>query len=88
MKYISSGKSEGATVHVGGSVKTVHGSENYIQPTIFTDTTPEMKIVNEEIFGPVAVLVKFKTEEGMYGTLRIASMYTTAFSDHYFCRGD
>nr|ALG75775.1 aldehyde dehydrogenase 5 [Tricholoma vaccinum] len=61
MGYINSGKEEGATVHVGGER---HGEEGYfIKPTIFTNCTSEMKIVKEEIFGPVAVVVKFKTEE-------------------------
>ena len=51
MGYIESGKSEGATVHHGG---TRIGNEGYfISPTIFTDTKPTMKIVQEEIFGPV-----------------------------------
>ncbi|KAJ7087922.1 aldehyde dehydrogenase [Mycena belliarum] len=60
MGYIESGKSEGATVHLGGER---HGTEGYfIKPTIFTDTTPEMKIVKEEIFGPVGVVIKFKDE--------------------------
>ena len=61
MSYIDSGKSEGATCHLGGSR---HGTEGYfIQPTIFTDTKPSMKIVQEEIFGPVGVVIKFKDED-------------------------
>ena len=61
MGYIKSGKEEGATVHIGGDR---HGTEGYfVQPTIFTDTKPNMKIVQEEIFGPVGVLIKFKDEE-------------------------
>ncbi|KAG5715104.1 Aldehyde dehydrogenase [Termitomyces sp. T112] len=61
MSYIESGKQDGATVHTGGAR---HGEEGYfIQPTIFTNVKPEMKIVREEIFGPVGVVVKFKTEE-------------------------
>jgi aldehyde dehydrogenase (NAD+) len=60
MSYIESGKTEGATVHQGGER---HGNEGYfIQPTIFTDVTPEMKIVQEEIFGPVGVVIKFTDE--------------------------
>jgi aldehyde dehydrogenase (NAD+) len=63
MSYIESGKSEGATVHVGGER---HGNEGYfVQPTIFTNTTPDMKIVKEEIFGPVGAVIKFKDVEGM-----------------------
>ena len=61
MGYIESGKAEGATVHHGG---TRIGNEGYfITPTIFTDTKPNMKIVQEEIFGPVCVLIKFKDED-------------------------
>jgi aldehyde dehydrogenase (NAD+) len=62
MGYIDAGKKQGATVHLGGER---HGQEGYfIQPTVFTECTPEMTIVREEIFGPVVVIIKFKTEEG------------------------
>jgi len=61
MGYISAGKEGGAKVHIGGER---HGSEGYfIQPTLITDVTPDMTVVKEEIFGPVAVVLKFKTEE-------------------------
>ncbi|TCD60300.1 aldehyde dehydrogenase (NAD(P)(+)) ald5 [Steccherinum ochraceum] len=60
MGYISSGKEQGATVHYGGKRE---GTEGYfIQPTIFTNTKPDMKIVQEEIFGPVGVVIKFKDD--------------------------
>ena len=61
MGYIDSGKQQGAKVHLGGER---HGTEGYwIQPTIFTDTKPDMRIVQEEIFGPVCVIIKFEDEE-------------------------
>jgi aldehyde dehydrogenase (NAD+) len=61
MDYIKSGKEEGATVHLGGDR---NGTEGYfINPTIFTDTKPDMKIVQEEIFGPVGVVIKFDDDE-------------------------
>ncbi len=61
MGYIESGKDDGATLHFGG---VQHGTEGYyISPTIFTNTKPSMKIVQEEIFGPVGVVVKFSSEE-------------------------
>ena len=64
MGYIQSGKEEGATCHFGGDK---YGSEGYyINPTIFTNVKPHMKIVKEEIFGPVGVIIKFETEEGEY----------------------
>lgn len=62
MEYIDSGKHDGATVHMGGGR---HGHEGFfVQPTIFTDVTPHMKIVREEIFGPVAAIFRFKDEAG------------------------
>lgn len=64
MAFIDSGKAEGATVTTGGDR---HGNEGYfINPTIFTNTKPEMKIVKEEIFGPVGVVIKFKDQAGRF----------------------
>ncbi|KAF8068673.1 aldehyde dehydrogenase [Lyophyllum atratum] len=48
MGYIESGKNDGANVQVGG---VRHGNEGYfVEPTIFTNVKPEMKIIREEIF--------------------------------------
>ncbi|KAJ7699995.1 NAD-aldehyde dehydrogenase [Mycena rosella] len=58
--YIESGKQEGAKVAVGGTKRT--GKGFFVDPTIFTDIRPGMKIVKEEIFGPVLAVGKFKTE--------------------------
>ena len=61
LKYIESGKEQGATVHYGGSALKKEGY--WVQPTIFTNTRPDMKIVQEEIFGPVGVIIKFHDDE-------------------------
>jgi len=59
--YINSGKAEGATLLTGGNR---HGTKGYfVEPTIFADVKPTMKIWNEEIFGPVMCITKFKTAE-------------------------
>jgi betaine-aldehyde dehydrogenase len=65
LDYIEIGKAEGATLLCGGNRITKDGLEKgfFVQPTIFTDTTPDMRIVKEEIFGPVLVIQKFSTEE-------------------------
>ncbi|KAJ3988737.1 aldehyde dehydrogenase [Lentinula detonsa] len=62
MGYIKSGVDQGAKVHLGGKR---HGEQNgnFITPTIFTNTTPDMKIVQEEIFGPVSVVIKFEDQQ-------------------------
>ncbi|KAI6122409.1 Aldehyde/histidinol dehydrogenase [Pisolithus thermaeus] len=52
---------EGAKVHIGGER---HDNDGYlIQPTIFLDTHPDMRIVKEEIFRPVSLVIKFRGEE-------------------------
>jgi betaine-aldehyde dehydrogenase len=64
-EYIEIGKAEGARLECGGDSPTGEKYEKgfYINPTIFTNVKPNMRIVQEEIFGPVAVVQKFKSEE-------------------------
>jgi betaine-aldehyde dehydrogenase len=63
--YIDAGKSEGAELICGGSRLTDGplAKGNFVAPTIFTQTRPEMKIVREEIFGPVLAVQLFETED-------------------------
>ncbi|WP_227429760.1 betaine-aldehyde dehydrogenase [Psychrobacter sp. I-STPA6b] len=65
LEYIEQGKKEGARVLCGGSVadegKLADGA--YVQPTVFTDCHDEMRIVREEIFGPVMSILTYETEE-------------------------
>ncbi|KAI9724199.1 MAG: aldehyde dehydrogenase (NAD(P)(+)) ald5 [Chrysothrix sp. TS-e1954] len=61
MGYIDAGKKAGAKVETGGERK---GNVGYfIEPTIFSNVTEDMKIMQEEIFGPVCSIAKFKTKE-------------------------
>ena len=61
LDYIEVGKHEGARVAAGG---TRHGDTGYfVNPTIFTDVEHGMRISQEEIFGPVAAVLRFKDEE-------------------------
>ncbi|MBU8914454.1 aldehyde dehydrogenase family protein [Bacillus sp. FJAT-29953] len=65
LHYIELGKQEGATVACGGN-RIVHsglGKGYFVEPTVFIDVKQEMRIVQEEIFGPVVVIQKFKDEE-------------------------
>lgn len=64
-EYIEIGKKEGAKLELGGDSPEggKYGKGFYVNPTIFTNVKPEMRIVKEEIFGPVAVVEKFKSEE-------------------------
>jgi phenylacetaldehyde dehydrogenase len=57
--YLDSGVADGATTVTGGSR---HGDTGYfVEPTVITNVRPEMKIVREEIFGPVVVAAPFRT---------------------------
>ena len=65
LSYVQIGLEEGATLLCGG--KRITEGElakgYFMEPTIFTDTHPNMRIVKEEIFGPVLVVQTFKDEE-------------------------
>lgn len=63
--YVQSAKEEGATIVTGGCEVKIEGFEkgHWYAPTIITNVTHEMKVVQEEIFGPVVVVMPFKTEK-------------------------
>ncbi|KXN80796.1 Aldehyde dehydrogenase [Leucoagaricus sp. SymC.cos] len=61
MGFIKSNKEEGAKVHFGGERHRQEGF--FIKLTMFTDMTPSVSIMQNEIFGPVCSIIKFKTEE-------------------------
>jgi len=61
MSYIDVGKKEGAMLATGGSVPP--GKGTFLQPTVFVDAKPGMRIAREEIFGPVVVVMPFDDEE-------------------------
>ena len=65
LKYVEIGKSEGAKVLCGG-VQAKEGELEkgcFLRPTLLGDVTNDMRVAQEEIFGPVACIIKFKTEE-------------------------
>jgi len=55
--FLEAGKKEGARAVTGGKAR--EGSGYFIEPTVFVDTKPNMKIVQEEIFGPVVTVTPF-----------------------------
>ncbi len=58
LSYIEAGKSE-ATLVAGGSAAQVNGKGYFVEATVFDDAKPGMKIVEEEIFGPVLSVLSF-----------------------------
>lgn len=65
LKYIEIGKNEGAKVITGGERYVEGDAKNgyFMKPTLLVDVDNSMRVAREEIFGPVGVVIKFKTEE-------------------------
>lgn len=62
-KYISIGRDEGATLAFGGERLNRQTPGFYLQPALFVDATNDMRISREEIFGPVASIIRVKDYE-------------------------
>ena len=62
-KYVAIGREEGAKLAFGGERLNRETPGFYLQPALFTDATPAMRISSEEIFGPVATTVRVKDYE-------------------------
>jgi aldehyde dehydrogenase (NAD+) len=60
MRYIAVGKDEGAKLHWGGELLNRETPGFYLQPALFTGVDNRMKIAREEIFGPVAAVIRVK----------------------------
>ncbi|MGV8897730.1 MAG: betaine-aldehyde dehydrogenase [Burkholderiaceae bacterium] len=65
LRYIASGVADGARLLTGGErvLDGAYAKGNYVQATVFTDCTDDMKIVREEIFGPVMSILVFDDED-------------------------
>lgn len=65
LKYVEIGVNEGATLITGGHKVTGNGLDKgaFLEPTLLAGANNDMCIAQEEIFGPVATVIKFKTEE-------------------------
>ncbi len=61
--YVEAGKADGARLVAGGERAHVDGRGNFVTATVFADVESEMKIAQEEIFGPVAVIIPFEDTE-------------------------
>jgi acyl-CoA reductase-like NAD-dependent aldehyde dehydrogenase len=62
MQYIESAQAEGAQLMTGGN-RTLHESGGYfVEPTVFSNVSPDARIAQEEIFGPVLSVIPFEDE--------------------------
>jgi aldehyde dehydrogenase (NAD+) len=61
--YIASGRADGAAITVGGGRPASQSKGWYVEPTVFADVDNSMRIAQEEIFGPVLVVIPFDDDE-------------------------
>jgi acyl-CoA reductase-like NAD-dependent aldehyde dehydrogenase len=64
LSYVEAGLQEGARLVAGGKAACVKGCEGgyFVEPTVFADVRPEMKIFQEEVFGPFTSVTPFRDE--------------------------
>jgi 5-carboxymethyl-2-hydroxymuconic-semialdehyde dehydrogenase len=62
LSYFKIAKEDGAHIEVGGTAYDGPGGGQYVTPTLFTRATSQMRIAQEEIFGPVLTAIAFKDE--------------------------
>jgi acyl-CoA reductase-like NAD-dependent aldehyde dehydrogenase len=72
LSFVKAGLDEGARLVAGGKPGNIAGHEGgfFVEPTVFADVTPEMRIAREEVFGPFTVVIPFEDEAE---ALRIAN---------------
>ena len=63
--YVQSAIEDGADILTGGKAAVIEGHENgyWYEPTVIANVSHEMKVVKEEIFGPVVVIMKFRMKK-------------------------
>jgi len=81
LDFIEDAKDKGAKVAVGGARAELGGS--FIQPTVLTEVDDSMRVFNEEIFGPVAPLFRFKDEDE---AIRMANDTPFGLASYFYSR--
>ena len=84
LDYIESGKAEGARLMIGGDAPA--GPGHFVNPTIFVDARPDMRIVREEIFGPVLSVMRFGAQDSLDAVARRANDSVYGLSAYIWTR--
>jgi betaine-aldehyde dehydrogenase len=89
MRYIDLGRSEGAKLVYGGGVPADKALANgwFVEPTLFTGVKQQMRLANEEVFGPVLSILKWKDEDALFDEVNAveygltSSIWTTSLAN-------
>ncbi len=79
--HVADAVGKGARIALGGKRHSLGGL--FFQPTVLTGVTPDMQVSFEETFGPVAPLIRFKTEEEV---IRLANNTEFGLSGYFYSR--
>jgi succinate-semialdehyde dehydrogenase/glutarate-semialdehyde dehydrogenase len=80
-EHVADAKAKGATVAAGGRRHALGGT--FYEPTLLTNVTPEMKIFSEETFGPVAPLIRFRTDDEV---VELANRTEYGLASYFYAR--
>ncbi len=89
LKYIEIAKEDGATLAYGGNVPDDPELANgfFVEPTIFTNVTPDMRIAKEEVFGPILSVLRWSDEDDLFDAVNdveyglTGSVWTTSLAN-------
>lgn len=89
LRYIEIAKEDGATLAHGGGVPSDPelAGGYYVEPTVFVDVTPEMRIAREEVFGPILSVLRWSDEEELFAAVNdvdyglTGSVWTTSLAN-------
>jgi succinate-semialdehyde dehydrogenase/glutarate-semialdehyde dehydrogenase len=82
-RHLDDARRRGAKVLAGGEIQVSAEGARFVQPTVLSETTPEMEIVKEETFGPMLPIMTFRTEEE---AIRLANDSRYGLSAYVFTR--
>ncbi len=81
LEFVTDATAKGANIVAGG--QRASNGENFVEPTVLADATPDMKVFSDEIFGPVAPLFRFKTEEEV---IALANDTNVGLASYFYSR--
>src|SRR5438876_372477 len=82
-RHLDEARQRGAKVLAGGGIEVTPEGARFVQPTVLTDTTPDMAIVREETFGPMLPIMTFRSEED---AVRLANDSSYGLSAYVFTK--
>ncbi|MCB9080635.1 MAG: NAD-dependent succinate-semialdehyde dehydrogenase [Lewinellaceae bacterium] len=82
-RLVKDATTKGAKVLTGGQVKPLTDKGSFYEPTVLVDVSPDMEISSEEIFGPIAPVIRFTTEEEV---IRLANDTPFGLASYFYGR--